>query len=177
MYNICAMIISATSIYVFINALIISLPRTLYIMFKNARRFPGQLFKGKYLFLFITNFVLEMSINVLFLLLSHDFYYLGIFFLWSLLSGIILCLHFVLWIIFWMNGYDVRFQFKKVLVPAPLSVLTSLLFIVSALLSLNYISLILSIVYAVTSFIWNYKGYKITRPVIPDHIPIIEKEE
>ena len=76
-----------------------------------------------------------------------------------------------------MNGYDARFQFKKVLVPAPLSVLTSLLFIISALLSLNYISLILSIVYAVTSFIWNYKGYKITRPVIPDHIPIIEKEE
>lgn len=169
--------ITPTGIYCSIIVACITLFRILYLAITNNKCYPQELFKGRFLFLFIMNFILITASVVLALFFSKDFFYNGVFFLWSTLSGICLCLYFVLWVIFWMHGYEARYQFKKVVIPAPMAFLAAFTLILTAVCTLNYYLLAASIMLAITSYLWNYKGYLLTKPKIPDYIPIPENDE
>lgn len=75
-----------------------------------------------------------------------------------------------------MHGYDVRYQFKDVLVPAPLSVLEFLVILATASFTLNYALIGFSVIYFLIDYRWNYEGYLLTKPKIPDYVFIKEEE-
>ena len=169
--------INVTSIFAASMVGAIVLIRYLYFLFANKKRLPNQLFKGAYLILFAFNFVLMTSSIAVTLLFSNNFYYNGFFFSWALIVLVSISLYVVLWIIFFMHGYDARFQFKKVVLPCPMTILEIITLLSTAIFSYNWILLGIAVTYAFTSYLWNYKGYLLTKPKIPDYIPIRENDE
>lgn len=169
--------ISPTSIYVTVMVFIALFPRDFYFLISNKRRHSSKLFEGRYLLLFIVMLISDLACVFFTLFYSHTFFYNGIFFLWAILSGIFLALYLMLWVIFFMHGYDSRYQFKKYLVPAPMTVLSILVILLSGVCTLNYWLLISAGVYSISSYIWSLKGYNLTKPVIPDYVHISEDED
>lgn len=175
-YNL-SMNINPTSIFVTILISVISLIRILYFMFANIRRYPLVLFKGKYLAFFILALFFDLASIILSLLFSNNFYYNGLFILWCSLTFIFICLYFVLWIIFWMHGYNCYYQFKKIIFPSPMSVLSFLALLISGFFTLNYFLILTSVIYFVFEYLWSYKGYMVTKPKITCDIEIKKEDD
>lgn len=169
--------INPTSVFVTILISTITLIRLIYFLFANIKRYPLVLFKGKYLVFFILALFFDVASIVLSLLFSNNFYYNGLFILWCSLTLIFICLYFVLWIIFWMHGYNCYYQFKKIIVPSPMSVLSFLALLSSGLFTLNYFLIFASIVYFVFEYLWSYKGYELTKPKIKSNIGIKKEDD
>lgn len=127
--------------------------------------------------MFVLMILSFLSVIPLTLLFSVEYGVIAKFFGWILFSHTALGLILVLWIIFMMHGYELRYQFKKIAVPAPLSILESFVLWLTAILSSNYWALIPCIVFTISSYIWNYKGYKLTLPPIDDDVPFREDDE
>lgn len=169
--------INDASIYSTIVVLLAVLPRLLFFIFSSKRRLPVELFRGVYLVMFVLMILSFLSVIPLTLLFSVEYGVIAKFFGWILFSHTALGLILVLWIIFMMHGYELRYQFKKIVVPAPLSILESFVLWLTAILSSNYWALIPCIVFTISSCIWNYKGYKLTLPPIDDDVPLREDDE
>ena len=160
------MSINPTSIFVTILITIGSLLRILYVLVKNKKIFPDQLFKGRYLIFVILAFIFDLSSIILSLLFSSTFYFNGSFIIWCSLTFCFLCLYLILWVLFWMHGYDIRYQFEKVLLPSPMSILSFLILFISGIFTLNYYLLFSSVCYFVFEYLWSYKGFMLTKPKI-----------
>lgn len=171
------MVINDTNILVLVVLVLAFVPRYLYFVFTNKKRHPAQLFEGKYLIDFISQGLLGSAACAFGFVYSYDFFYIGIFVGWIVVGLCIACLIFILWTLFWMHGYETRYQFSKLVVPAPMSILTSLLFLITGLCTLNYILIAISVVYGFLDYVWNLRGYYLTKPKIPDYMPIPEDEE
>ncbi len=169
--------IEATNIYVMLTIFFATMPRFFYFLIVNKRRYPDTLFRGKYLLFEILAISSATGALVFALLFSNNFFYVGIFLSWAAISGILLCLYFTLWVLFWMHGYEARYQFNKVIVPAPMSIISSMIIFLSGLMTLNYYVIGFSISYGLFSYLWNYQGYRLTKPFIPDDMPIREPED
>lgn len=169
--------INDASIYSTIVVLLAVLPRLLFFIFSSKRRLPIEMFRGRYLILFVLMIISYLSMLPLTLLFSTDYGVIAKFFGWIFLSHTALGLILVIWILFFMHGYDLRYQFKKIAVPAPLSLLESAILWLTAILSSNYWAFIPCIVFTITSYIWNLKGYKLTLPLVDDDTPIREDDE
>ena len=147
-------------------------PRLLYIAIKNKRSFPDTLFKFPYVLLFILYFVSGTSAPVLALFFSTSFVSFSFFVSWILIALILMCLGILVWILFFMHGYDVRYQFKRIVIPSPLSLIDSLIILISAVFSLNYILMIVGGVFALSNYLWCLKGFYLTKPIVfdePEH--------
>ncbi len=154
--------ITVTSIFVSSLLAILLLPRFIYFAIVNQRRYPKQLFAKPYLFIFILNFLLAIALVIVSLFYSSSFYSLGLFFVWLFIVLTMLCLALLVLSVFVMNGYNPHFQFKKMLLPMPIYFIEVVGIVSTSLLTMNYYLLIPGCVYALTSFIWNYKGYLLT---------------
>lgn len=171
------LLINTESIFAATIIGLVTYSRIIYFLVANKKRFPTALFKSKYLLLFVLNVGFSTAAVTLTLLFSNDFHYIGFFFGWALLAFMSLSLAMLIWIFFFMHGYDPRYQFKKVGVPAPMCVIEIILMLSTAVCTFNWPLLGISIAYAITGYLWNYKGYLLTKPKIPDYIPIIEDDE
>lgn len=169
--------INEESIATCITIFFIIFIRTIYVAIRNKKKFPNQLFEGKFLLLFFAKILVGISCCVFTLFFSNNFFYMGLFYSWLLIILIAYSLYFVLWVIFFMHGYDVRYQFKKVIAPSPLTFLEFVIILSTAIFTLNYICIGLSILYFVITYAWDYKGYQLTKPKIPDHVVIRENDE
>lgn len=158
------MFIDPTSIFVTSLIGLITFPRLLYFMISNIKRYPSTLFKGRYLFYFIMSFLFAVCSILSALFFSHNFYYNGLFICWCSLTLIFLCLYLVLWVMFWMHGYEARYQFEKFVLPCPMSILSFASLLISGLFTLNIYLIISSIIYFVFEYIWSYKGFMLTKP-------------
>lgn len=76
-----------------------------------------------------------------------------------------------------MHGYDIRFLFKKIILPSPITILEFIVILATACFTLNYVNIGLSIVYFLISYRWDLYGYKLTKPKVPDYIVIRENED
>lgn len=151
--------------------------RLIFETIRNKKKFPNALFSGKYLFLFLVKFVFGLLICIFALFYSNDFYILGLFFTWLLIILCSISLIFVLWIIFFMHGYDIRYLFKKVILPCPIVILEFIVIFSTAGFTRNYIVIGFAAIYSLATYIWNYKGYKLTKPKIPDYVIIRENDD
>ena len=158
------MFIDSTSIFVTSLIGLIGIPRLLYFMITNVKRYPSALFKGKYLWFFIIASLFIVLSNLSSLFFSHNFFYNGLFIFWCSLTLIFLCLYLVLWAIFWMHGYEAGYQFEKIIFPSPMSVLSFASLFISGLFTLNIYLIISSIVYFIFEYAWSYKGFMLTKP-------------
>ena len=169
--------ISPTSIYVTIMIFLGTSLRLFYFLFANVRKYPGQLFKGRNLFYFIVMILTNLTSLFFSLFFSNDFHYDGIFILWGSLTGISLCLSLTIWALFWMHGYNPYYQFKKIVLPCPLSILGSFIILLSGSTTLNYYLVASGVIFALFDYLWNYQGYKLTKPVIPEDIPLHDEDD
>ncbi len=155
--------ITITGVLVSLLLAILLLPRFIYFMIVNKRQYPKELFSKQYLFLFILNFFLSLTLVALSLFFSTSFNSLGLFFVWLFITLTMLFLALLILVIFMMNGYNPYFQFKKMLLPIPIYFIEAIAIVLTSLLSNNYYLLIPGSIYLFTSFIWNYKGYLLLR--------------
>ena len=155
--------------YGILSALVLAfclLPRLLYFSIKNVKKLPEQLFKRKYLFLFILMASSGFASIVLSFFFTKTFFYLGIFYSWVLVVGVLMSMYLVFMILFWHNGYEIRYMFEKFGVFAPMMFIEVVILLLTGLGSLNYWLIGSSVVFGVSAIIWNYKAYKLTRPKI-----------
>ncbi|MCR5333052.1 MAG: hypothetical protein K6E11_03425 [Bacilli bacterium] len=164
--------ISDMSLSVAVVVAICIYPRIFYSAIKNKRSFPDTLFKMPYVLLYIVYFVSGFSLPILALFFSTEFIKFGFFVGWILVALALFCLGILLWIWFFMHGYDIRYQFKRIVVPSPLSIIDSLLALVSAIFSMNYYMLGAAIAFTISNYLWSLKGYYLTKPKLfdePEH--------
>ncbi len=153
-----------TSVSVAVVLAICVLPRLLYTLFANKRSFPDTMYKRQYLLAYIIYVLSGLGSIPLALFFSQTFIVFGLFVFWIVLTFVILGLILLLWIFFFMHGYDVRYLFKRILVPSPIVLLESLLLIVSGIFSLNYFLIIDAVLFLASGYLWSFKGFKITKP-------------
>jgi len=169
--------ITAISVYTSIIVFIMGVIRNLYLATRNKKRFPPSLFEGKYLLCFFIFTISGIAMFILTFFYSSSLFVTPNLFLWILISNVLMCLWGLLWIVYYMHGYETRYQFKKVLVPAPMIVCEIGALFATALLTNNYPCIVLSIVYGVTAGVWNYRAYKLTLPPIPDDEVLRENDD
>lgn len=170
------MLINSASIYTASIILLAGLPRLLYFAIGSKKKLPPQLFEGRNLILFLINVLSFFSLVVMTLFLSKDFASLGTTIIWSTLTLLALGVLMIAWVIFFMNGYDPRYQFKKVIVPCPMVILVDIVFWLAILFTFNWWATIPCTVFTVSSYFWNFAGYKLTKPVVDDDIPLREDD-
>lgn len=138
--------------------------RFLYLATVNKKRFPDVLFKGKNLIFFIISLVMALSGLVVCLLLTKTIENLGLFIVWAFLSGASGLLELSIWVLFWLHGYEVRYQFEKIIAFCPFVILETIILLSTALCSLNIPLICIGVVYFIFSFIWHLKGWSLTKP-------------
>ena len=169
--------INDASIYSSIVILVPFLPQLLYLLIKGKRSLPESLFAGRYLFLFLTMIISYLGLIVVALFFSNDYGVLARLIGWLVLSHTGIGLILVSWIIFIMYGYEPRFMFKKVVVPAHMNVLIVIIFWLTILFSLNWWAFIPGTIFTVTSLLWSFKAYKLTKPKYDENLPTRENDE
>lgn len=169
--------INPTSIFATLMICLAGLPRFLYFVFGGKKRLPPALFEGSNLFLFIITTTSFFSLMVMSLLFSTDLGYLGKAIIWYTLTLLTLGLLLILWIIFFMNGYDPRYQFKKIGLYCPNALLIDVVFWLTILFTENWFAIIPCTVFTVTSFIWNFSGYRLTKPIVDDDVILRENDD
>lgn len=157
--------INSTSVYVTILLSMHILVRLFYLMFSNKRRLPNELFSGKYLFCFLLMVISSITSLILTLLYSNSFQYNGFFFLFTLLVGISLSLYTLLWSLFFINGYNIQYQFRSLSVPIPMTILESFSLLLTIFLTFNFYLICPALIYIFASIIWNIKGFMLTKPI------------
>ena len=157
-----------TSVSVAVVLAICVLPRLLYTLISNKRSFPDSMYKKQYLFLYIIYVLSGLAVIPLAFFFSQTFIVFGLFVFWIVLTFVILSLIMLLWIFFFMHGYDVRYLFRRLPVPSPIVILESLLVVLSGVFSLNYFLIIDGVIFFIAGYLWAYKGFKITKPKVYD---------
>lgn len=76
-----------------------------------------------------------------------------------------------------MNGYDPRYQFKKIGLYCPNVLLIDVVFWLTILFTENWFAIIPCTVFTVTSFIWNFSGYRLTKPIVDDDVILRENDD
>lgn len=155
--------INDASIYATIVVSVAALPQLLYFLFKGKKNLPEKLYHGRYLTFAILALFSYFALIVTVLFFSNDFGSIGRFSLWLILSHSGFALMLVGWIWFTMHGYDVAYLFKKIVVPAYLSVLVVFIYLFTVTLSLNYWAMIPFASYSLFSLIWSIEGYRLTK--------------
>lgn len=171
------MLINSASVLATFVILMAGLPRFFYFVIGSKRKLPPQLFSGFNLILFILSSISFFGVVTLSLLFSNDFGYEGKMITWGVLIFALLAVLLILWVIFIMNGYDPRYQFKKLGIPGPNNVLIIAVFWLTILMTANWWAAIPCTVFTVSSYIWNVKGYLLTKPIIDDDVIIRENED
>ena len=169
--------INDASIYSSILVSVVLLPQLIYFLVKGRKALPSELYHGRYLFYAIVSLISYLVIIVLTLFFSKSYGVIAQWFAWVFTVMIFVTLLLVSWVIFIMNGYEARYMFKKVIVPAHMNVLIVIIFWLTMLLSFNYWAMIPGVIYTVFSLIWSMKAYKLTKPDIDEDIPLRENDE
>ena len=153
--------ISSTGVFVSLLITLLIFPRLIYFAIVNKRSYDNSLFEGYNLFFFIASIVFAMSSSLIALFFSNDFLNLGIFIVWMLVLGLALSLYLLFWSVFIMRGANPKNQFKKIIVPFPLTCLETMSLILTSVFTMNYYLLFSSIAYAIFAYLWNIKGYRL----------------
>jgi len=169
--------INEESVFCCIVIFLVVFIRTIYFLIRNRKKFSSELFERKYLGAIFGKIFLGVAMCLFSLFYSNDFYILGLFFTWLLLILCCISLLFVLWIIFFMHGYDARYLFKKIILPCPMTFLEFFVILFTGIFTRNYFVIGLSLIYFLDSYMWDYKAYLLTKPKIPDYVVIRENDE
>ena len=165
------------SIYCASICLASCLPQILYFLIKGRKSLPPQLLHGCYLLVGLIAILSAIASCVVLLFFSTDFGTINRFFLWQLTSHLGVSLVFLSWILFIMHGYEARYLFRKILLPAHMNVLIVIIFLASALFPLNLWALIPVSIFIVSSLIWSIKAYYLTKPPIDENVPLRENDD
>ena len=169
--------INDASIYSTIVVVLAFIPMLFFVILKGQKRLPEPLLRGKFLLCWLLMIGSFVSLSILVLFFSNEYGVIAKFFGWILFSHTCLGLILVLWILFFMHGYDIRYLFKKVIVPAPMCVLYNLVIWLTVSLSFNYWAMIPSFIFTVCSLFWNIKAFKLTKPFIDEDVPLRENDD
>ncbi len=155
--------ISSTGVFVSLLLALLILPRLIYFSIVNIQSFDNSLFKGRYLFYFVSSFIFALISLLTSLFFSYDFLNLGIFIVWMLLIGLALSLYLLFWSVFIMRGSNSNSHFKKIIIICPLTFLEAIAIVLTSVFTMNYYLLILGTIYLVFSYLWNIHGYNLTK--------------
>ena len=144
--------------------IIVTLPRIIFLLIRSKGHIDTNLVKPPYIILEILGLLSSLASFPLAFYFSRDFFYFGIFFTFLMVSVISAFSYFVLFIFYFQRGEEARFQFALGKIVAPFTILGSIVMLTTALTTLNFWLLIPTIVYFVSMFIVDYKGYKDTKP-------------
>ena len=169
--------INSGSIYAASLVAIVLLPQLLFFLIKGRKVLPNELYQGKYLLFAIISLISYLAIIPLVLFFSTSFGVIAQFFAWLFSSHTCVAAVLVGWIIFFMHGYEIRYLFEKIVVPAYMNVLIVMIYVLTVGFSLNYWAAIPTAIFTVFSLIWSFKAYKLTRPTIDDDVPLREDYE
>lgn len=169
--------INGASIYSLVIALLAFVPELVCFLIKGRKGMPTILFQGRNLFYFLMSIFSFLGTLVLLLLFSNDYGVIARMLGWLILSHAGLGLILVSWIWFTMHGYELRFLFKKIVVPAHMNVLIVFTVFVPIIFSLNYWAAIPGVIFGVFSMLWSINAYKITKPAIDENIPLREDDD
>ena len=161
-----------TSVSMAVVLAICVLPRLLYTLFANKKSFPDTMYKRQYLFVYIIYVLSGIAVVPLALFFSQTFIKFGLFVFWIVLTFVVLSLIMLIWIFFFMHGYDVRYLFRRILLPSPVVILETVLVLSSGIFSLNYFLIIDAAVFFISGYLWSLKGFFITKPKVfdePEH--------
>ena len=161
-----------TSVSVAVVLAVCVLPRLFYTLFANKKSFPDSMYKKQYLFLFILYLISGIATIPLALFFSQTFITFGLFIFWIVITFVALALILLLWIYFFMHGYDVRYLFKRILVPSPIVIVEGFLVLITSIFSLNYYLIIDAVIFFIAGYLWSLKGFIITKPKVfdePEH--------
>lgn len=171
------MLINSASVLATAIIALAALPRFVYFSIGSKRKLPPQLFSGFNLILFIASSVSFFALMALVLLFSNNLGGEGKIIAWAVACFSVLSVLLILWVIFIMNGYDPRYQFKKAVIFCPNVVLIDIVFWLTIFVTSNWWAIIPCTVFTVSSFIWNFQGYKLTKPIIDDDVVIRENDD
>lgn len=169
--------INSGSIYASSLVAIVLLPQLFFFLIKGRKVLPTQLYQGKYFWFGVISLISYLAIIPLILFFSTSFGVIAQFFAWLFSSHTCVAAVLVGWIIFFMHGYEIRYLFEKIVVPAYMNVLIVMIYVLTAAFSLNYWAAIPTVIFSVFSLIWSFKAYKLTRPAIDDDAPLREDYE
>ncbi len=169
--------INDASIYAASVVAVCSLPQLLYFLIKPHKKLPEELLHGKYLFLAILGIVSLAATILLCLFLSKSFGVIATFFSWIITSHTLIGLILLSWVWFVMHGYELRYMFKKIVLPCHMNILIVIVIILTIAFSLNYWAVIPFVIFSISSLLWSYKAYKLTKPAIDEDLPIREDYE
>ena len=169
--------INSGSIYASILVGVVLLPQLLFFLTKGRKVLPSELYRGRYLFCALASLISYLAIIVLVLFFSTSFGVIAQFFAWLFSTHTCVAAVLVGWIVFFMHGYEIRYMFEKIVVPAYMNVLIVIIYLLTAGLSMNYWAAIPTVIFSVFSLIWSFKAYKLTRPAIDDDVPLREDYE
>lgn len=152
-----------TGLLIFLYCLALTFPRYLALAISGRRLFGKALFTGKYLVLFIVTCVCAVGANVFALFNSGTFTVFAQILVFMIVGTTLVSAYFAVYIIYWMYGRDMKYQFALVnIIPAPFAILSSALLLLGALLALNWYMLGFAVVYSVTSILFDLKGYRLS---------------
>ena len=169
--------INSGSIYASILVGVVLLPQLLFFLTKGRKVLPSELYQGRYLFCALASLISYLAIIVLVLFFSTSFGVIAQFFAWLFSTHTCVAAVLVGWIVFFMHGYEIRYMFEKIVVPAYMNVLIVVIYLLTVGLSMNYWAAIPAVIFSVFSLIWSIKAYKLTRPAIDDDVPLREDYE
>ena len=164
--------ISPTSIYVALFTFFLFMPKVIHFIASGKGKILVSLFKFPTFLFFILEILSGIAATVLALLYSHGFNYNGWFFTYTFFCIVFGGAYFILYIVFISHGYDPRYLFAFIKIPAPFTILAGTVLILGAALTLNYYMLIAACVFTVSSFLVDFKGYKETRPKVDLNQPV-----
>lgn len=164
--------ISVESIYVSIIITALYIFRVVHFLILGKNKISTKLFSLPYIFLFVGIILSGLASTILALFFSHTFSYNGFFFLFT--GAAIICggMYLILYFIFFGHGYDPRYQFSFLKLPCPFAVLTSIVYLLGSFLTSNYYLLISVSIFIIFSFIFDYLGYKETKPKVDLDLPV-----
>ena len=169
--------INSGSIYASILVGVVLLPQLLFFLIKGSKVLPSELYHGKYFWFALISLISYLALIVLVLFFSTSFGVIAQFFAWLFSSHTCVAAVLVGWIIFFMHGYEIRYMFEKIVVPAYMNVLIVAIYLLTVGFSLNYWAAIPAATFSIFSLIWSFKAYKLTRPAIDDDVPLREDYE
>ena len=169
--------INDASIYSTILLFVALLPQLLYFLIKGKKNLPSELYHGRYLSYALVSLFAFVATLVLVLFFSNSYGVIARLLGWLIVSHSLIALILISWILFIMHGYELRYMFKKIVVPGHMNALIALVFWTTILFSLNYWAMIPCAIYTLFSMMWAYKAYKITKPAIDENIPLREDDE
>ncbi len=169
--------INDNSIYSFAVVLASGLPQLLFLFINPKKILPKELYRGRYLVLALLSVFSFIGYSITVIFLSSSFGTIARLIIWIITSHTGVSLILLSWAYVIMHGCELRYMFKKFLLPCHMNVLIILVMLITSLLSLNFWSLIPLAIFAVSSYLWAFKAYKITKPLIDDDTPIREDYE